>query len=85
MEKETIEEAKNTAWNNYEHVEGNLYSSSFKNGFEIGAKWQQEQDKNKFSEKDMINVIKYTINNFFNGKLAGLNSEEIFEQFKTKK
>ena len=41
--KETLEEAKNNAWDNYEHTEGNLYSTSFKNGFELGAKWQQEQ------------------------------------------
>jgi hypothetical protein len=49
-----------------------------------GAKWRQEQDKNKYSEEDMITAIQYTINNFFNGKLAGLNSEEIFKQFKNK-
>jgi hypothetical protein len=49
-----------------------------------GAKWQQEQDNNKHSDEDMISAIQYTVNNFFNGKLAGLNSEEIFEQFKKK-
>lgn len=38
--QETLEEAKNNAWYNYEHVEGNLYSTSFKNGFDEGAKWQ---------------------------------------------
>jgi hypothetical protein len=43
IKQETLEEAKNNAWDNYEHVEGNLYSTSFKNGFEIGAKWNQEQ------------------------------------------
>jgi hypothetical protein len=52
--QETLEEAKNNAWDNYEYVEGNLYSTSFKNGFEQGAKWQQEQDKNKYSEEDVI-------------------------------
>jgi hypothetical protein len=52
--------------------------------FMEGAKWQQEQDNNKHSDEDMISAIQYTINNFFNGKLAGLNSEEIFEQFKNK-
>ena len=39
--QETLEEASHTAWLNYEHVEGNLYSTSFKNGFKFGAKWQQ--------------------------------------------
>jgi hypothetical protein len=48
------------------------------------AKWQQEQDKNKYSEEEVIDSIKYTINNFFNGKIAGLNSKEILLQFKNK-
>lgn len=44
-----------------------------------GGKRQQERS---YSEEDVIDFIKYTIDNFFNGKLAGLNSNEIFEQFK---
>ena len=43
MDKIALEEAKQTAWMLYEHVEGNLYSTSFKNGFELGAKWQAER------------------------------------------
>jgi hypothetical protein len=54
---------------------------SVKNGFKAGAKWQQER---MYSEEEVIDSIKYTIDNFFNGKLAGLNSKEIFEQFKKK-
>jgi hypothetical protein len=54
---------------------------SVKNGFKAGAKWQQER---MYSEEEVIDSIKYTIDNFFNGKLAGLNSKEIFEQFKNK-
>jgi len=72
MEKEepkqdTLEEAKNNAWDNYEYVEGNLYSTSFKNGFEQGAKsdaakeyWFnkfQEQDKNKYSEDEVLEQL----------------------------
>ena len=45
---------------------------------------KQEKDKNKFSDEEVIDSIQYTIDNFFNGKLAGLNSKEIFEQFKNK-
>jgi hypothetical protein len=41
--QETLEEASHTAWLNYEHVEGNLYSTSFKNGFKFGAKWQAQR------------------------------------------
>ena len=69
--QETLEEAKNKAWDNYEYVEGNLYSTSFKNGFEQGAKsdaakeyWFnkfQEQDKNKFSALETaISLLKQT-------------------------
>ena len=43
MDKIALEEAKQTAWMLYEHFEGNLYSTSFKNGFELGAKWQAER------------------------------------------
>lgn len=43
MSKETLEELSEIAWNNYEHEEGNLYSTSFKNGFLLGAKCQQEK------------------------------------------
>ena len=61
-----------------------VFQEAHKKDFIAGAKWQQEQDNNKYSDEDMISAIQYTINNFFNGKLAGLNSEEIFEQFKNK-
>jgi hypothetical protein len=53
LKQETLEEASHNAWLTYEHVEGNLYSTSFKNGFKLGAKWEQEQDKNKYSEEDI--------------------------------
>jgi len=56
MKQETIEEASHTAWLNYEHVEGNLYSTSFKNGFLDGAKWQQER---MYSEEDMIRFAEF--------------------------
>jgi hypothetical protein len=66
MEKEepkqdTLEEAKNNAWDNYEYVEGNLYSTSFKNGFEQGAKWSQEQDKKMHTALETaISLLKQT-------------------------
>lgn len=37
--QETLEEAKNNAWINYEYKEGSLYSESFKSGFEAGVEW----------------------------------------------
>ena len=56
--QETLEEAKNNAWDNYEHVEGNLYSTSFKNGFEIGAKWQAER---MYSEEDLREAFQVSL------------------------
>jgi hypothetical protein len=38
-----LDKAKQEAWENYEYEEGNLYSTSFNRGFELGAKWQEEQ------------------------------------------
>jgi hypothetical protein len=52
--EETIEEASHTAWINYEHVEGNLYSTSFKNGFKDGARWQAER---MYSEGEVRDII----------------------------
>jgi hypothetical protein len=54
---------------------------TYDEGIRVGAKWQAER---MYSEEEVIDSIKYTIDNFFNGKIAGLNSKEIFEQFKKK-
>jgi hypothetical protein len=55
---------------------------------EFGAKWQQEQDKNKFSEEEVIDIaIKY-FNHYYNIRSSGrmlINHDlEWFEQFKNK-
>jgi hypothetical protein len=78
MKQETLEEAKNNAWDNYEYVEGNLYSTSFKNGFEQGAKWQQEQIYNKIKELyDNENITGFS-------KRAYAQCLDIIEEFKNK-
>ena len=41
--KETLEEAVVNSWLDYEHVEGHLYSTTYRAGFEAGAKWQAER------------------------------------------
>ena len=48
---------------------------STKTAFIEGAKWQQEQDKNKFSKEDMEEMYSYGYSNF-------LPLEEAFEKFK---
>jgi hypothetical protein len=45
-----------------------------KRGFELGAKWQQEQDKNKYSEEDMIEFVEWIANT----KLHG-HSKQLYE------
>jgi hypothetical protein len=74
--QETLEEAKNNAWDNYEHVEGNLYSTLFKNGFEIGAKWQAER---MYSKEEVIKIVEKS-------RKTGLTAEILllFEQLKKK-
>jgi hypothetical protein len=84
MNKETIEEAaekfvNNTRYRNYKVL------------FIEGAKWQQEQDKNKYSEEDMINFANFKTNNLMihvdkRGFYLGTNKvlEIWFEQFKKK-
>ena len=76
--QETLEEAKNNAWNNYEHVEGNLYSTSFKNGFNYGAKWQAER-----MYSDMQEYAEFCIRCYENG-LPCIIAKDWFEQFKKK-
>ena len=41
--KETIEDAAVNSWCYYEHVEDYLYSTTYRNGFKAGAKWQAEK------------------------------------------
>ena len=37
-----IDKFEQDAWDNYEHVEGNLYSTTFRNAFKLGYKKAQE-------------------------------------------
>jgi hypothetical protein len=79
--QETLEEASHTAWLNYEHVEGNLYSTSFKNGFKFGAKYQAER---MYSEEEVEKMVRaaYT---FGEKEFKYFGAfKEWFEQFKKK-
>jgi hypothetical protein len=56
--KETLEEAvfklypkTNTHFDRLDEVDGNAYYRSI---FRNGVKWQQEQDKNKYSEEEVL-------------------------------
>jgi hypothetical protein len=75
--KKTIEEAAEYyAHNNFEMHETNHYKA-LKQGFEKGAKWQQEQDKNRFSEEAVLEFA-----NYFG--TATKENLKWFEQFKNK-
>jgi len=56
----------------------------WREGVEFGAKWQQEQDKNKFSEEDLrtayFSGIK-TTGEGWNGEYANGNNPSIEEEF----
>ena len=71
MKKETIEEAAEQ----FEYTNG-IY------GFKEGAKWQQEQDRNKFSKEDLIDAFNEGQALNVRGKL--IQGKEWFEQFKNK-
>jgi len=74
--QETLEEAAKKQWGNV-HRAGVL-------GFIEGAKWQQEQDKNKFSEEDMIEFAYKYLEQKRNKVSRSLNPEELLKQFKKK-
>jgi hypothetical protein len=51
--QETLEEAAVNCW-----AEGAWDNrDDFTDGFIEGAKWQQEQDKNKFSEEEVLEIL----------------------------
>ena len=44
---EEIEKAKENAWSDYEYQEGNLYSTTFSDGWKMAIKWYREQLKQR--------------------------------------
>ncbi len=76
---ETLEEAKENAWNNYEHQEGNLYSTAFKSGFDLGVKWIKEKS---YSEEDMIQFGFWCRYGFLNTEYGFEKLDKHLEQWK---
>ncbi len=74
MKQQTLEEAAEKY--NSQFVSQNEFAIE---DFINGAKWQQEQDKNKYSEEDVLKVLsKFR-------ELRLIEFQEWFEQFKNKK
>ena len=83
MIEETLEEAILRIKSENEHYIDEV-------AFELGAKWQQEQDKNKYSEEDLISLLEFNYKKETNG-LGTLRKDysqkiikEWFEQNKKK-
>jgi hypothetical protein len=81
--QETLEEAAE------DFYEENAHNITFLKLVEFGAKWQQEQDKNKYSEEEVLDIIKYydiefKLDTFSYTKPCSFRIEEWFEQFKKK-
>jgi hypothetical protein len=92
--KETIEEAAFDSSIDYKPFEDNLEPKKYyQYGFEKGAKWQQEQDKNKYSEEEVLAVlqdycwyrIKEELDRLADEDTNTLTYIEWFQQFKKKK
>ena len=69
-----------------------MWNSLQQDGFIEGAKWQQEQDKNKYSEEEVILLLEYVRQNYYDtGTIwhsdsdVAYTSEELIEQFKKNK
>lgn len=83
MAKETVEEAVENAWALYEFDEGNLYSTSFKGGFRLGVKWQEQRT---YTEEDLAKAYDLGVEQC--AKRGGVYSraitdwDELKEQFK---
>jgi len=82
--KETIEDAAVNSWCYYEHVEDYLYSTTYRNGFKAGAKWQAER---MYSEEEVISLLRKYRFDLTSQKTAiiGDTAPLWFEQFKKTK
>jgi hypothetical protein len=83
MEKETIEEAAEKYAKQFDYAE----DSSPYNDFIEGGKWRQEQDKNKYSEEEVLVKLYECLGHFAYQHNIVINGNEIdkwFEQFKKK-
>jgi hypothetical protein len=84
MKQEILEEAMNK--NGYHESD---YDKIWREGVEFGAKWQQEQDKNKFSEEEVELVanemVNWAIDNIGNPfPQSGKKFDEVIAKFKNK-
>lgn len=83
LKQETLEEAKQRyVYDKYKQSLDDVVN----NAIDFGAKWKQEQDKNKYSEEDMDNYAEYCTTHVLTSKIGHpyLSVKEWFEQVKKK-
>ena len=89
--QETLEEVFKRIFNIPEEKKGDVYFSRdiahLRKGFKLGAKWQQEQDKNKYSDEYCYNTIHNLMTDIKLNELVindDIDLKKWFEQFKKK-
>jgi hypothetical protein len=80
--QETIEEAAERLSELQEGTYTIQHKTTYQHGFIDGAKWQQQQDKNKYSEEEVIKILISYLHYLTTND--NRTSEEWFEQFKKK-
>jgi hypothetical protein len=80
--QETLEESAERIYPKSKNQVVDFANDLRKEGFLKCAKWQQEQDKNKYSEEEVLEILYKHTEDLLAGKKVTL--EEWFEQFKNK-
>ena len=78
---ETLEEAAEKFRSNNPGTMQGGNNTKILNAFKNGAKWQQEQDKNLYSEEEVHNIIESYQYNIENAPIH-ITYDKWFEQFK---
>ena len=82
MKTELEEAAKKYANKKGDIPTTKLEDAIFKQGFIDGAKWQQEQDKNLYSEEEVLEIIDLLFHRYASS--FRIDAKEYFLQFKKK-
>ena len=77
--QETLEEAAEKVIKILEDFDSKRFTKA---GFKLGAKWQQEQDKNLYSEEEVLEIIDLLFHRYASS--SRIDAKEYFLQFKKK-
>jgi hypothetical protein len=81
-QKETLEEFIQKSYPKTDSHYDFTVTSKIRNGIRLGAKWQQEQDNNKYSEEEVYDIlIHHTVELF---KKEPITLEDFWNKFKKK-